>query len=291
MADELERALRQRDLELLAESRNPRGVAPKKAGPLDLGVGLKERLAFLNQTLNPVEAIGQSMGAGERLLSGDVEGYDQLAALGDMLSGAASVLPGIGPLVRGSRTAVKAANTAKPSGAVIRQDDTFRGEGPITTSIAKATKPYAVRVTGQSQIDDMIQSGMVRPPEGGYAGKPVVYFHEMDEAAPKSVFHTPKSDPGKGYSIVMKSEKAAGREGPISLDDLEHIWTLRDGEMVDILDEVRAMNRDFDSLPDDVWDTVDYIPPSFPNYGPDDDIPFAKGGIVKGSYLDFDPYD
>lgn len=43
--------------------------------------------------------------------------------------------------------------------------------------------------------------------------------------------------------------------------------------------------------PDAIWDTIDDIPPSFPDYGPDDDIPFAKGGIVKGSYLDFDPYD
>lgn len=43
--------------------------------------------------------------------------------------------------------------------------------------------------------------------------------------------------------------------------------------------------------PDAVWDTVDDIPPSFPDYGPDDSIPFAKGGIVKGSYLDNDPYD
>ena len=43
--------------------------------------------------------------------------------------------------------------------------------------------------------------------------------------------------------------------------------------------------------PDAIWDTIDDIPPSFPNYGPDDSIPFAKGGIVKGSYLDNDPYD
>lgn len=39
----------------------------------------------------------------------------------------------------------------------------------------------------------------------------------------------------------------------------------------------------------DPWEGIDDIPPSFPNR--DDDIPFAKGGIVKGSYLDNDPYD
>lgn len=101
-AEELERAKMERQLaqqmqalyeeDLAARGGAPRArTAPQKAGPLDLGVGLKERLAFLNQTFNPVEAIGQSMGAGERLLSGDVEGYDRLAALGDMLSGIAGI--------------------------------------------------------------------------------------------------------------------------------------------------------------------------------------------------------
>jgi hypothetical protein len=39
----------------------------------------------------------------------------------------------------------------------------------------------------------------------------------------------------------------------------------------------------------DPWEGVDEIPPSFPNRG--DDIPFARGGVVWGSYLDNDPYD
>jgi hypothetical protein len=39
----------------------------------------------------------------------------------------------------------------------------------------------------------------------------------------------------------------------------------------------------------DPWEGTDEIPPSFPYSG--DDIPFARGGIVKGSYLDNDPYD
>jgi hypothetical protein len=130
--------------------------------------------------------------------------------------------------------------------AVIRNDNTFRGEGAVTTSIKNPTKPFAVRVTGQSQIEDMIRSGLVRPPEGGYAGKPTVYFHEMDKNAPTSVFHTPKDDPNKGFSIVMDSNKAANQQGPISLDDILHVWTLRNGEMVDVLPEILQKNNQYE---------------------------------------------
>jgi len=90
MADELERALRQRDLALMAEPRG-RGVAPRKPGLMDLPGGVTDRLALLNQLFNPVEAMGQSMRAGERMMSPDMAGYDRLAALGDMLSGVAGV--------------------------------------------------------------------------------------------------------------------------------------------------------------------------------------------------------
>lgn len=105
MADELERALRQRDLALMAEPRS-RGVAPRKPGLMDLPGGIGERLALLNQFLNPVEAIGQSMRAGERMMSPNVGGYDRLAALGDMLSGVAGVA---GPAAVASRASTPAA--------------------------------------------------------------------------------------------------------------------------------------------------------------------------------------
>jgi hypothetical protein len=105
MADELERAIRQRDLGLLAEPRS-RGVQPRKPGLLDLPGGVTERLALLNQFLNPVEAIGQSMRAGERMMSPNMGGYDRLAALGDMLSGVAGVA---GPAVAAGRAGIPAA--------------------------------------------------------------------------------------------------------------------------------------------------------------------------------------
>ena len=80
MADELERALLLRDLELMGQPRNPNAVQPGRAGLLDVGVGLPERLSLLNQIFNPVEAIGQSMNAGERMMSPNMGVMDRLAA-------------------------------------------------------------------------------------------------------------------------------------------------------------------------------------------------------------------
>jgi hypothetical protein len=106
MADELERALLLRDLELMGQPRNPNAVQPGRAGLLDLGVGLPERLSLLNQIFNPVEAIGQSMNAGERMMSPNMGVMDRLAALGDMASGIAGV---VAPVAAASRAGTPAA--------------------------------------------------------------------------------------------------------------------------------------------------------------------------------------
>lgn len=106
MADELERALLLRDLELMGQPRNPNAVQPGRAGLLDLGVGLPERLSLLNQIFNPVEAIGQSMNAGGRMMSPNMGVMDRLAALGDMASGIAGV---VAPVAAASRAGTPAA--------------------------------------------------------------------------------------------------------------------------------------------------------------------------------------
>ena len=137
------------------------------------------------------------------------------------------------------------------AGAIIRPDDVFRGNGSFRNNVESADAPFAYRLTGQSQIEDMIQSGMVRPKEGGYgqAGENTVHYGAMTDAVPKSVFNTPKTDPNKGFTIVADKAKIAGKEGPATLDDLQHIWTMRNGQMVDILDEVKAKNRDYGAAP------------------------------------------
>jgi hypothetical protein len=104
--DELAEAERLRDLELMAEERNPNAVAPRKPSIADLPGGISERLALLNEYLNPVEAIGGAMRAGSRLTSDDAGGYERLAALGNMLSGVAGVA---GPAAVAKRVGAPAA--------------------------------------------------------------------------------------------------------------------------------------------------------------------------------------
>jgi hypothetical protein len=154
MADELERALRQRDLALMSEPRS-RGVAPRRPGIMDLPGGIGERLALLNQFLNPVEAIGQSMRAGERMMSPNVGGYDRLAALGDMLSGAAGVA---GPAVVAGRAGV-------PAAAAVMEG--LLGGSP-TTQAAGDT----MRAAGRDIVDRLNQPGPV----------PVMYSNPITRA-------------------------------------------------------------------------------------------------------------
>jgi hypothetical protein len=67
-----------------------RGVPPQDPSLLNVG-GIGERLAFLNQTFNPVEGIGGAMRAGERLFSQDADYLQRIEALGSMMSGVAGI--------------------------------------------------------------------------------------------------------------------------------------------------------------------------------------------------------
>jgi hypothetical protein len=68
-------------------------MAPRRTAPgiLDIGNGVTERLAFLNQTFNPVEGIGSAMRAGSRMVAPDQSYWDRIASLGEMASGVASI--------------------------------------------------------------------------------------------------------------------------------------------------------------------------------------------------------
>jgi hypothetical protein len=167
MVDELERAIRQRDLGLLAEPRS-RGVQPRKPGLLDLPGGVTERLALLNQFLNPVEAIGQSMRAGERMMQPNMGGYDRLAALGDMLSGVAGVA---GP-------AVAVGRVGAPAAAAVMEG--LLGFSP-TTQAAGDT----MRAAGRDIVDRLNQPGQMptvysNPIPG--VGRPPLTFDEVERA-------------------------------------------------------------------------------------------------------------
>lgn len=134
---------------------------------------------------------------------------------------------------------------AAPEGrAVIRPDDVYRGEGIPRITVRETSQPYVVRGTQQSQIDDMIQSGLVRPKPGGYGAKnsSQLYFGESSEVLPTSIFGRPTEE---RFVLVGDSDKLAGTEGPIPIDQLRHVWAVRDGETVDILPEMLRANREF----------------------------------------------
>jgi hypothetical protein len=119
-------------------------VAPQRPGMLDLGVGIPERLALINQTFNPVEAIGGAMRAGRDLMDPDAGGYDRLAALGNMLSGVAGVA---GPAAIAKRVGAPAATAVMES---------LLGASP-TTQAAGDT----MRAVGRDVLDRLNQPGPV----------------------------------------------------------------------------------------------------------------------------------
>jgi hypothetical protein len=82
-----------------------RAVPAQNPSLLNVG-GIVERLGLLNQIFNPVEAIGQSMQAGQRLTAPNMGVMDRLAALGDMASGIAGV---VAPVAAASRAGTPAA--------------------------------------------------------------------------------------------------------------------------------------------------------------------------------------
>jgi hypothetical protein len=168
--------------------------------------------------------------------------------------------------------------------AIIRPDDVYRGEGTPQITVRQTDQPFVVRGTQQSQIDDMIQSGLVRPKIGGYRKRnqpnsSQIYFGESSEALP--------TDPLVGiptetrFVLVGDSDKLAGTEGPIPIDQLRHVWAVRDGETVDILPEILQANREFDNLGAAGADTS-YRMQHQPR-GPEDDNPVRLDDLTRST--------
>jgi len=159
MADELERALLLRDLELMGQPRNPNAVQPGRAGLLDVGVGLPERLSLLNQIFNPVEAIGQSMKAGGRMMSPNMGVMDRLAALGDMASGIAGVVAPVAAASRAGTPAATALMEGLLGGSPTQQAATDMARGFVTDE-SGALRLY------QGSPHNFAAERLVRMPDG-----------------------------------------------------------------------------------------------------------------------------
>ena len=100
---------------------------------------------------------------------------------------------------------------------------------------------YATRITGQQQIDDIVQSGLVRskPPgakaKGGRTG--VTHWSQGRESLVYDWGGNPNS-----YIIKAPSKNLDGRSGGIPIDELEGIYVYRDGQPTNILDDIRRSN-------------------------------------------------
>lgn len=132
----------------LKADETPTRKQPTKPGLLS-GTGIPERAGMINQMLNPVEAIGGSMRASERMLAPDTAGWDRVQALGDMLSGVAGVaapaaiagragVPAATAVMEGmlgwSPTGQAAAETARSAGRAIAERANLPGAVPTMYS-------------------------------------------------------------------------------------------------------------------------------------------------------------
>ena len=147
-------------------------MAPRRTAPgiLDIGNGVIERLAFLNQTFNPVEGIGGAMRAGSRMMAPDQSYWDRIASLGEMASGVASIAA---PIAAAKAIGVPAASAMMEG--LLGFSPARQAAGDMATQFARS------------------ESGAL--PGAGY-GRPPLTFDEvaraMQEAPPASA---PKAAP------------------------------------------------------------------------------------------------
>jgi hypothetical protein len=128
-----------------SEPQAPQGLL---SGIPELG-RMVNTLGTFNQMFNPVEGIGQSMGASQRMFAPDTSTMDRIAALGDMLSGVAGVTAPIGAAVRagtpaavalmegllgGSPTVTAARDTARSVARTVAERANQRGPVPVMGS-------------------------------------------------------------------------------------------------------------------------------------------------------------
>ena len=211
--------------------------------------GIPDRLRAANELFNPY---AESMRHAEFASREDLppEQRREHAAYAASMAGIASLPLGkqaaaLGRLIRGTLTPDPSGTTA--GRAVVRRDDVFRGAGPqqVLETVSESADPFAIRVTGQSQIDDMIESGLVRPKPGGYGKRQLstIYFGTQQDNTVNTASPFTRLGPGKEYAIVGRPEKIGAYEGGVPLDELEHVWTNSGDEIVDILPSLLRQNR------------------------------------------------
>lgn len=117
------------------------------------------------------------------------------------------------------------------------QNRVFTGDPifPKTTwQIPAFNTNSAYRLAGQSQIDDMIQTGFVRPRFGKIKGGHTNEVHWSAGNA-KSGYNI---QPGQ-YILESPRGLVDGTSNALGVNDLSHVWTTRNGQVIDIIDEIR----------------------------------------------------
>jgi hypothetical protein len=142
-----------------------RGVPPQDPSLLNVG-GIGERLAFLNQTFNPVEGIGGAMRAGERLFSQDADYLQRIEALGSMMSGVAGIAA---PIAAARAIGVPAASAMM--------------EGLLGFSPTTQAAGDTMRAAGRDIVDRLNQPGqMPTVYSNPIPGRPPLTFAEVERA-------------------------------------------------------------------------------------------------------------
>lgn len=191
------------------------GVKPQTPGILDVG-GLREKLTMLNKTFNPVEAIGQSMRAGERMMSSDVPGWDRVAALGDMLSGVAGVTAPVAALAR----------TGAPAATALM-------EGLLGWSPTREAVGDTARAVGRDVVDRLNQRGPMpttysNPIPGLLGGADDVSIESVLRSKYPDVKISVSGNPERGYTLNKIDVPKAKRESGIGTAVMNDLVSLAD---------------------------------------------------------------
>ena len=200
----------QRSDGLLYPVRQVAGQVPAKSQPQasqgllsgipELG-RMVDKLGLLNRTFNPIEGIGQSMDASQRMFAPDTSTMDRLTALGDMLSGVAGVTAPIGAAVRAGTPA-----------AVALMEGLLGGSPTVTAARDTA------RAAGRGFVERMNQPGpvptMYSNPVPGLFGNAGVGIEDILRAKYPDVKLSISGTAERGYTLnridVPKTKRNSG---------------------------------------------------------------------------------
>ena len=160
-----------------------------------------DKLGLLNRTFNPIEGIGQSMDASQRMFAPDTSTMDRLTALGDMLSGVAGVTAPIGAAVRAGTPA-----------AVALMEGLLGGSPTVTAARDTA------RAAGRGFVERMNQPGpvptMYSNPVLGLFGNAGVGIEDILRAKYPDVKLSISGTAERGYTLnridVPKTKRNSG---------------------------------------------------------------------------------